>query len=148
MALDILVGVRGGFIMRYLAAGESFGKELAAKIEGFLFNTAIVIDRVNRSGYQQGEKREFENDGNYIASGMSMELLHIFSVKKMSRTINIGNIKDGNYFRETNNASRITNDMSVSIFEILNAFLEKFSGDSIENIKNSCDIYMSRIVRR
>jgi chorismate synthase len=36
---------------------------------------------------------------------------------------------------------------NVLAFEIAKAFLEKFSGDSIEDVKNSYDFYMSRISR-
>ncbi|MCX7885129.1 MAG: chorismate synthase [Caloramator sp.] len=37
---------------------------------------------------------------------------------------------------------------NVLAFEVAKAFLEKFSGDSIEDIKNSYDFYVGRIIRR
>lgn len=37
---------------------------------------------------------------------------------------------------------------NVVAFEVAKAFLEKFSGDSIEDIKNSYDYYVGRIIRR
>jgi chorismate synthase len=91
-----------------------------------------------------------------------MELLRIFNVKIVNRVKKIGKMMDDSSIYLLGNKALSgykgfdacvipapgVDCENVFGFVIHKAFLEKFSGNSVEDIKSSCNYYMSRIIRR
>ncbi|SKA99905.1 chorismate synthase [Caloramator quimbayensis] len=141
-AIASIQGVKAVEIGDGIFASTQFGSHVNDEI---IINNGMYKRNSNYAGGIEGG----------ITNGMPINIRAFMkpipTTKVEINTVDLmGNIKKSRYERSDVCAVPALGVIceNVVAFEVAKAFLEKFSGDSIEDIKNSYDYYVGRIIRR